>query len=151
MTDQRVFDILNDLLAATEQSPHARLAETGVFLSSGDTAKYDVIHRILKEEARFAAELAALLIELGGSPAPAPGAPNAHAARFHYLDLHFMLIQVLRSKEQLLAATESALESLTGNAKAHHLVFRITAAHREHIALLQELIARTGSSTVGRP
>ena len=151
MTDQRVFDILNDLLAATGKSPHARLAETGVFLSSGDTAKVDVIHRILKEEARFAAELAALLIELGGSPAPAPGAPNAHAARFHYLDLHFMLIHVLRSKKQLLAATESALGSLTGNAQAHHLVFRITAAHREHITLLQELIARTGSSMVGRP
>ena len=151
MTDHRVLDILNDLLAAMEKSPHARLAETGVYLSSGGMEKYDAIRRIQEEEPRLAAELAALLIEMGGSPAPAPGAPNAHAARFHYLDLHFMLMQVLRSKEQLLAATDAALESLTGTAQAHHLVSRIATAHRDHIALLQELIARAGSATIGRP
>ena len=128
MSDQRVADILCEVLAAMEKSHYARLAETGVFLSSGGTEPYDAVRRILEEDARLTAELA------------------ARTGNLHYLDLHFVLTEVLRSKEQLLAVAESALAELTGTGPAGLLVSKIAAAHRDHIVVLERLIARTGSS-----
>lgn len=144
MTDQRVLDILNDVLTAMEKSPCARLADTGVSILSAGTEECDMVHRILEQEGRYAGELAELLIELGGTPAF--GVPDAQTARFHYLDLHFLLTQVLRSKEQLLAVCESALEQLPASTRASQLVAEVAAAHRQHIASVQQLIDQTGSS-----
>ena len=147
MTDQRVLDILNELLAATEKSPHACLAEAGVFFSSTGTQEYEALQRIGEEEQRYTAELADLLLELGGSPAL--GTPDFQTAHLHFLDLNFVLTEVLRSKERLLAAGESALGQLPGSTPAYQLVCRITAAHREHIALLKRLVARPRPPAVG--
>ncbi|MFH0980348.1 MAG: hypothetical protein V2A79_02275 [Planctomycetota bacterium] len=145
MTDPRVLDLLNDVLAAMEKCPHARLAETGVFLSSVGTEEYDALCRILEDERRQTLELADLLIELGGVPASA--APDFHTARLHYLDLHFLLGEVLHAEAQLLAGCESALEPLAGTncTPAYQLVSGIVAAHREHIALLRRFTAQTSA------
>ncbi len=147
MTDQRVLDTLNDVLTAMEKSPHARLADTGVSILSAGTEECDAVHRILEQERHQAGKLAELLIELGGTPAF--GVPDAQTAYLHYLDLHFLLTQVLRSKGQLLAVCESALEQLPASTRASQLVSEVATAHREHLASLQQLIDRTGSSALG--
>ena len=150
MTDQRVLETLNDLLAAMQKSPHARLGETGVFVSAGGTEEHDVVRRILQEEKQYAAELADTLIELGGVPI-AFGVPDFQAGRLHYLDAPFLLKEVLSWKQPLLAKCEAALEQLSASAQAYQLVSRLAAAHRDHITLLRELIARTGPSRVEHP
>jgi len=147
MTDQHVLEILNDLLAAMEKSPYARLGETGAFVSTVGTEEYDVVRRVLQEEKQYAAELADLLIELGGVPV-AFGAPDFQAGCLHFLEAPFLLREVLRWKQPVLAKCESALEELCTSARAYLLVSKIAAAHRDHIVLLGEIIARTGSSKV---
>jgi hypothetical protein len=148
MTDPRILDLLNDMLAAMEKSPHLRLPEAGVFLPADGPEELDAVQGVLEEDRRCAAALADLLLELGGSPVP--GAPNVYAARLHYLDLPFMLRETLRCKKSLLAAGEAALGQLTGCPPAFQLVSKLAAAHRAHLALLQKLIVPTGSSAAAR-
>ncbi|MCK4659695.1 MAG: hypothetical protein KAV82_09270 [Phycisphaerae bacterium] len=139
MTDQHVLDILNDLLAAIEKSPQVRLTEAGTFVSSAGTKECIAVEGILEEERQLAAELAGLLIELGGSPAPSPGSPVVNIACFHYLDVHFMLPEFLCAKQKLVAACESVLEHLADSPEAHQLITRIAMVYRDHIARLQPL------------
>ena len=146
MTDQCVVDTLNELLAVMEKRPHARLAEAGVFLSAAGTEEHVALQRVLEEEEQHIAELAGLLIELGGGPSPAPGTADVNTAGLHYLDLQSVLKEMSRSKEQLSATFEAALERLSGSPSSSQLVSRIAADNRGHLGRLGQLVARSGSA-----
>lgn len=150
MSDQRVVDTLNELLGAIAKSPHAHLDEIGVFVSATGTEAYDVVRRILDEERQSAAELADMLIEVGGVPIVFR-APEVQAGRLHYLDAPFLLKDMLHYKTRRLDECQRALECLSGAAQAYQLVSRTAALHREHLDLLRGLVARTNPSSLECP
>lgn len=141
MSDQRVWDILNELLAAMENGPAACLTHAGVFLSAVGTQEYDTVLQIVEEDSRQAAELAELLIRVGGTPSPSPGAPDVDAAQLHYLNLHFVLSKITAFKRDFASRCESVLDALADSPAAQQSVARIAAIQREHVSRLEQLIS----------
>lgn len=151
MPDAPVLTILNDLLAATKNSPLAHLSESATFFSFADADLAEMFQTMIVEEKEHAAALADLLLDLGAGPRPAP--PDVHTAELHYLELQFLLPRVLKSEEGLLAAYESARAGLTGAEspqapRALEVVSRLEARQRRHVEILGKLVAQTRAALI---
>lgn len=139
MGDQQVLDVLSDLLAAVETSPHEYVFEATPFLSPLGAEEALQVRDMDRQEHNFAADLANVLLELGGTPRLRP--PDRETADLYYLDFRFLLREVLASKRKLLAQCEAALDALREEPAARDVVSRLAAAEREHVATVERFAA----------
>ena len=137
MTDQHVLDVLNDVRAAIEAGPYARVREVGAFLSAAGTKEHDTVLGILADEERCVAELASLLAELGGTPTFA--SPDALSGRLHYLDMRCILKLIRDTKARLANACDAALGLVGDSAESYQLISQVASLHRDHILQIEKL------------
>ena len=128
-------DGLNRLLRAEYGSMLFRLHEASphvTWTSAGDRL---LIDRMMNDERTHERELIDAILDRRGAPAPRNFPTNT--GEVHYLDLTYLMPQVLASKRELVRIYESA--GNTGDPAADALRSRILDNHRRHLAGLDRL------------
>ena len=133
---------LNDCFAAECRSLIGHLADSQPFISWVAVDEQAVVRRIIADERRHERELADLIDALDGVAVPVT--PPTNAASIHYLDLLYLLSQIIADKRRLVAAYEMACARVAGEERAEKLVSRILDDERRHLADL-ERIARSNA------
>jgi len=114
-----------------------RLAECWVTLSWSSTEENNVLQRMVQQCAEHVAWLADLMIEMGEFPSPCTA--EVDTTGWHYLDLNYLMPQLLQDKQNLIACYEEITSRWLPNDKASSLVKKIVASHKTHLEELQAL------------
>jgi hypothetical protein len=146
MDDRRVFDVLNELLAAEAASLLPRMTECTAFVRPAETARLEAVKRMASEHQANTARLARTLLDLGGQPRP--HSRDMHSANLHYLELDVLLPQAVASEEKLSAKYAAALRSLSEWPAAAAAVRDIGSWHRVCADYLRSL-ATTATAPAG--
>lgn len=133
--NQTAVEKLNRLLRAEYASLVHRLGEADPYVSWTSAADRALIERMVADERDHARELTNMILELRGAPAP-PTFDTASAGA-HFLQLDYLMPQVIASKRRLVVLYEST--GPTGDPRADALVARILAEHRRHCEELVRL------------
>ena len=143
MRNEAAIDLLNDLLQQEERSLLPRLRESTVFVSWASAGEHVVVERMIDEANEHRGWLVAAIIRLGGEPLP--GLADIRSASIHFLELDFVLPQVVESHRGLLSVYEAAASEASLNPVTSEVVSRIIERHRKHGEQLDELASRAKS------
>ncbi len=130
-------DILNRLLEAESGSLIHRLGESNPFVNTPAAGDYAIVERMLADVRRHGHELVEMILSLRGAPVPPRYATALGGV--HYLNLSFLMPQVIANVRQLVKTYGSA--GATGSPQADALIARILADHNRHLAELEKLHA----------
>ena len=111
MDRTRVYDILNELLAAEAVSLLPRLTECTTFVQPSDTGGLEAVQRMAAEHQANTARLTRTLIDLGGEPLS--HTRDIDSATFHYLELDALLPPAVDSEEATASRYAAALPGLS--------------------------------------
>lgn len=131
----QAVNVLDDLLAAERASLLQRLGESGPFVSWSATEDHALVRQMLADEHEHVRDLVEGILKLRGSPSPAVVPTDTGGV--HYLQLAFLMPQVIADKRRLVKKYESAPPPDDRLAEA--LVSRILQTHRRHLAELEKL------------
>jgi bacterioferritin (cytochrome b1) len=145
MTPDDVIDILNELLDIESRSILPRLRASGVFVSWASADELADVTRMTDEDAEHREWLIEAILKIGGDPRPVSA--DIRSTAMHYLDLHYVLPQVLDDARNCLKSYETAAAQLGGNAVASEVVSKIITRHRRHVETLEKFTARVQAST----
>ena len=140
MDRTRVYDILNELLAAEGASLLPRLTECTTFVQPSDTGGLEAVQRMAAEHQANTARLTRTLIDLGG--APQPHVRDIDSAGFHYLELEVLLPQVVACEEATASRCDAALPGLSECPPAALVARELGSWHRVCADFLRKLIPR---------
>ena len=127
--------ILNKLLHAEHSSLVNRLREAGPFVSQATAKERLVVDEMLADEVNHERGLADFIIQFRGTPDP--GTVPTEVGGLHYLTLSFLLPQIIKSKESLIRAYESA--GSTGLQRVDDFKNRCLEDHRRHLQDLRRI------------
>lgn len=133
----QAVDVLDDLLAAERAGLLQRLGESGPFVSWSATEDHALIRKMLADERNHERDLVEMILKLRGSPSPSVLPTNTGGV--HYLQLAYLMPQVIADKRRLIKVYEAA--SPTDDRSAEALIHRILKDHRRHLAQLEKLHA----------
>lgn len=146
MADETVIEILNELLQHESRSLLPRLKESIVFVTWASAGEHRDVGAMIDEEMEHRAWLAEAIGDLGGDPLP--GSADIRSSNVHYLELSYVLPQVLVERRRSLTFYESAAEQLSSNERAAAVVAKIVARKRRHVERLSELTEKARPQTV---
>lgn len=146
MNTSRLIDLLNDLLAAEYGNMIQRLDECNPFVTWPAEEDRVIVTRMSADAKAYQRDLAALILKLRGSPRP-PTFPT-ETGGVHYLNLSYLMPQVIAGVLSLIRAYEAA--GGTGQPEADGLMARILADHRRHLAELERLHSNHVALAAGR-
>lgn len=129
--------ILNELLEAEGKSLLVRMSEAAPFVSREGASSVEAVSSIAAEQSRHMGALIRGIVELGGMPVPRQ--PDASTTHLHYLDLAFLVPQVLADARRLIGMYERALERVAPGSASGALVGRLLLGHRAQIGRLERL------------
>jgi hypothetical protein len=128
---------LQRLCHAEQTSLISRLAESVVFVSWASADDADLLRRMVAEEHEHVVWMVELLDTIGESLTPFR--PDAQSTSLHFLELHFLMPQVLAIKEQMIAEYSRSAGGVSYHPEAGDLIRRITARHDSHLSLLKQM------------
>ncbi len=144
MTDDApVITVLNELLAAEQQSLAFRLFESAMFLSRLDVEAYDVVRSMADAAQDHGEALTKLILELGGEPAPRTG--DVTTADLHFLELHYVLPRLISEQQRIQKACSVAASRLSTIPRCAAVIARVLDRHRQDLEKLTLLSARPRS------
>ncbi len=128
---------LNILYQAEYASLIPRLAESTVFVSWASADEAAVLEDILCEENEHSAWLVEELARVGESPVPPP--PDAGTTNLHFLQLDFVMPQVINDLKGRLALYSRVSPQLSQYPEASLAARKIAARHQAHLEALQKM------------
>lgn len=134
---EHAIQTLNRLLDAEYGNLIHRLAEADPFVTASASDDRAVVRRMAADLERHQRGLVEMILKLRGAPAP-PRYPTDLSA-VHYLDLSYLMPQVISGVRRLVKTYESA--GTTGHPEADALIARILDDHRRHLAELERMHA----------
>ncbi len=137
MADQSTITILRDLLATEQRSIAPRLMESTVFVSKLSIHENESLRRAAKSTIENERKLTELIVSLGG--APGPRSADVMTAHLHFLEVHFVLPQLLADRQSLVQRYSAASAKLSREPRAAAVVNEILERHRTEAAELQRL------------
>lgn len=143
MSNELVVAVLNQLLAAEHRNLIRRLGESNPFVTWPAAEDRAVVERLLADTRHHQQALAGLILKLRGSPAPATYPTELGGV--HYLNLSYLMPQVIAGVRELVRVYEGA--SGTGHPEADVLISRILGDHTRHLSELERMHA----NLAGRP
>jgi len=151
MNNDKLIDLLNDILAAELRSLLPRLRESTVFVDWASADDLFAVNGMMNEELEHVAWLVDAINDVGGDPAPVTADIRSTGA--HYLRLSYILPQVLRERRRALSLFESAAPQLAANDRASVVASRIIERKRRHVDHLAQLneLSRRRSAATGAP
>ena len=145
MIDQRIIDVLNELLGAEQSYLLPRLAESGIFVTQPSTNDHVVIERMMGANAQRREALVSLIIESGG--APAPRETDLESADLHFQQLDLLLPRLLESTRAVAAKYDRAAGRVAAQMSAASLIAQHNAEHKTDIASLESMVAGATNAT----
>lgn len=139
MSDERTIATLNRLLDAEYVSFIPRLEEACPFVSASQASNLSIAVDIVKAAQSRRRGLVQMILELGGSPVPPRR--NADTASIHYVDLAYLMPNIVAAQRELMEAYTAA--GRTGCSEADAFITRSLVEHHHCLA---ELEARSRSS-----
>ena len=140
----RVYDVLNELLAAEWTSLLPRLVECSAFVPTTEAIDAQNVEQMASAQQACVGRLAETLLDLGGEPRPFTG--DIAFARFHYVDLDTLLPYALAGEEALASKYQAALDELSGCPQAIAMVAEIGTQHRVWAEALRKFADKAGTS-----
>ena len=140
--NKTAVDKLNRLLAAEYASLVHRLAEADPYVAWTSADDRALVERMAADEKAHIQALSDLIFDLRGAPVP-PSYPT-EVSGIHYLQLDYLMPQIIAGKRRLVAAYEAA--GATGDARADGLVRRHLADHQRHLSELLKLHSNLAAS-----
>lgn len=137
MNAQQVARMLDDCLRAEQHSLLPRLAQCAVFLSWASADEHYAARQMVSEEQEHMAWLVNMINELGETPTPAHA--NIRTTSLHFVELQYVMPQIVQDKQQLVRSYETASGRLAGNTDATQLLNKIVTRHRMHLETLQAI------------
>ena len=136
----RVYDVLNELLAAEQSSLLPRLVECSAFVPTTEAIDAQHVEQMAAAQQACVGRLAETLLDLGGEPRPFTG--DIAFARFHYVDLDTLLPHALAGEEALASKYQAALDDLSDCPRAAAMAAEIGTHHRVWAEALRKLADR---------
>ena len=130
-------DVLNRLLKAEYGNVVNRLREADPFVSAASAEDRLLLDRMLADESAHERDLSETIIALRGTPAPRDYPTDVGG--LHYLQLSFLMPQIIAAKRALVKVYESA--GVTGDAGADGLKDRILENHQRDLADVERMHA----------
>ena len=129
------IDLLNTLLAAEARSMVRRLGESQPFIGQGPIEQTEIVPQLLAEHSAITEAITEEILRLRGCPAPS--LPDASSAGLHYLDLQYLLPQVIESEKQTVRVYESVIARLEDAGLTAPLAQDLLNRHQQRIARLE--------------
>ena len=148
MFEQRNNELINELLIAVHRSLLQYSVECWPWTAPGEASEQDAITDMVQEQQIFVHRLVELLLEseftidFGGFP--------TEFTDLHYVALDFMLQEMIKDEEFLIAQLERGHAVVADDVEASSLLAELTAAERRHLTQLRELAAAHPPETVTR-
>jgi len=139
MATSEVIEILKELLVDEQHGLPVRLRESTVFVSQMGTRQIAAVNRMAQAGREHCAELAFLILEMGGTPGPR-GA-NAATADLHYQDIRHALPRLAADRESLVELYELARDRLAAEPIVTQALNKMLARHRQELEEIRGLIA----------
>ncbi len=136
MDTRAIVGILSELLSGEQRSLATRLTQSTPFVSHLSLADVGVVARLARASEAHCAQLADLILELGGVPGPRTCDPTS--ADLHFQELHHILPRLIADHEALIRKYELAAQRVAAQPRAASLVERILSDHREGRSILQQ-------------
>ena len=130
---------LNELLQTESASLLARLAEAAPFVPADSADVYAVVQRMVRQTGEHLAWLGRTIHELGG--AVAPRRPATNTGELHYLEISYLLPQLVDDCRRLNQAYQDGSGQVGATPAAAEVVGRILTRHTENLAALEQLVA----------
>jgi len=146
MNDTQTIDALNEMLAAEYGSLIHRLAEASpnvTWPAAGDGA---LAQEMLEDVHRHQRSLVEMILKLRGSPV-SPRYPT-ETGSVHYLNLSYLMPQVIASERSPVKAYESGM-SRVQHPEAMALVVQILDQHKRHLEALMRIHANLVPQSAG--
>jgi bacterioferritin (cytochrome b1) len=140
MSDEDVIGLLNDLLELESCSLVARLGEAYPFMGRSAAEHGAVFQQMVEQEADHQRRLVGAIEALDGVPRPARG--DTLSAGLHYLNLEYLLPQIVEEKQRLIAAYRRSADEIPTDGPAAAVVADILARHQAHLERLQQMTQR---------
>lgn len=138
MASPEVLDIVNELLEREQGCVALRLNEAGTFVNRLSLRQGTLLRHMAQESREHVGQLASLVADLGGTPAPRVA--DIHATEMHYWGVNFALAHVVEDQEALIAIYAAAGARLGGEPRAQRIVGKILARHQARLAAIKALL-----------
>lgn len=146
MNHDAINDVLNGLLALEQSALSRRLVEATVFVTRLALPEIELVRRMVRESDEHCAWLVALIIDLGGEPAPRGG--DLRSADLHFQELHYLLPRVIEEAERVVRGYDRAVEQVAPEPRAARLVARILARRKASLEALRRVPAALAMQSV---
>jgi bacterioferritin (cytochrome b1) len=133
-----VIDALNSLLESLLNSIFRFMGEGSPYLGRASAEIRRPLQEMVDAQNRQTRELAEMIVELGGEPAPPSIQPEEQYLA--YLSLKFLLPRLAQAKELTIERYENALQAIgkTAPAEVVRLLEEQLAEHRGHLEILNK-------------
>lgn len=140
MSDEDVIGLLNDLLELESRSLVTRLGEARPFVGWAAAEDGPILQQMVDQEADHQRRLAEAIEALDGVPRPARN--DTLSAGLHYLNVQYLLPQIVEEKQRLIQAYRQAADNTPTDGPAAVVVANILARHQGHLERLQQMTQR---------
>jgi len=131
------IDQLNELLALESHCMIKRLGEAAPFVAWAAAEDVPALEEMVTEQSEHQRRLVEALTLLDGVPQPAVG--DTLSGGLHYLDIHYLLPQVIAEKQKLIEAYRRVIDKLPADAPVRPALTANLANHQSQLARLQAM------------
>jgi len=139
MGNDRVHEVLNELLRLQMRSLPQYLESTSFWAERGEQQAKDAVSRIVEDQRQMGQRIAKL-IESRGKTVSA-GEFSMSYTDLHFLSIDYLLKRIMEEQQRDIPVIENMAAELSDDQEARTLVEEVLGSEKAHLESLEELVA----------